>query len=145
MTNRFLAAQGIFKPASSFLLINPFCELWTRLGKDAPHHRRVFDRDLNLLFAWGYPGDSSKPVSSRMTIGYRLDGFGAGRFPVASHKPASAFIALSDNDRAELSARLHRSKVERCPLPKLRQWMQPRLIARVRHLAGSQYLLTLLT
>ena len=32
------------------------CELCTRLGKDAPLQRRVFDRDLNLLFAWGVSG-----------------------------------------------------------------------------------------
>jgi bifunctional non-homologous end joining protein LigD len=55
----------------------------------------------------------------------------------------SAFIALSGNDRAELSARLHRSKIERCPLAKFRfpnaQWVKP-LVARVRYLAGAKYL-----
>jgi bifunctional non-homologous end joining protein LigD len=56
----------------------------------------------------------------------------------------SAFIALSGNDRAELSARLQASKLESCPVPKLRlpdaQWVKPKLVARVRYLAGSKYL-----
>jgi bifunctional non-homologous end joining protein LigD len=56
----------------------------------------------------------------------------------------SAFIALTGAERNELSARLQASKVERCPIPKLRfpdaQWVQPQLMARVRHLAGSKYL-----
>jgi bifunctional non-homologous end joining protein LigD len=56
----------------------------------------------------------------------------------------SAFIALSGSERTELSARLHVSKLERCPIPKLRfpdaQWVKPKLIARVRHLAGASYL-----
>ena len=56
----------------------------------------------------------------------------------------SAFIALSSNDKAELSARLQTSKLERCPIPKLRfpdaQWVKPKLKARVRHLSGSGYL-----
>jgi bifunctional non-homologous end joining protein LigD len=56
----------------------------------------------------------------------------------------SAFIALSGVERNELSARLQRNKLERCPIPKLRipdaQWVQPQLMARVRHLAGSKYL-----
>jgi hypothetical protein len=48
----------------------------------------------------------------------------------------SAFIALSGTERAELSVRLQMSKLERCPIPKLRfpdaQWTQPQLRARVR-------------
>jgi bifunctional non-homologous end joining protein LigD len=56
----------------------------------------------------------------------------------------SAFIALSSTERDELSARLQRSKVERCPLGKFRfpdaQWVKPQLVARVRHLAGAKYL-----
>jgi bifunctional non-homologous end joining protein LigD len=56
----------------------------------------------------------------------------------------SAFIALSASDRDELSARLQTSKLEHCPIPRLRipdaQWLQPQLMARVRHLAGSKYL-----
>src|SRR5689334_25231378 len=54
----------------------------------------------------------------------------------------SAFIALSGIERNELSARLH--KIARSPIPKLRfhhtQWVQPELMARVRHLAGAKYL-----
>src|SRR6185437_5882483 len=53
----------------------------------------------------------------------------------------SAFIALSGIERAELSARLQ--KLERSPIPKLRfpdaQWVRPKLMARVRHLAGATY------
>ena len=56
----------------------------------------------------------------------------------------SAFIALSGNERQELSARLAASKVERSPIPKLRfpdaQWVKPQLTARVRHLSGTRYL-----
>jgi bifunctional non-homologous end joining protein LigD len=56
----------------------------------------------------------------------------------------SAFITLSSIERAELSARLQMSKLERCPIPKLHfpdaQWVNPQLMARVRHLAGSKYL-----
>jgi hypothetical protein len=56
----------------------------------------------------------------------------------------SAFITLSGIERAELSARLQMSKLERCPIPKLHfpdaQWVNPQLMARVRHLAGSKYL-----
>jgi bifunctional non-homologous end joining protein LigD len=56
----------------------------------------------------------------------------------------SAFIALSGIERNELSARLRVSKLERCPIPKLRfpdaQWVKPQLMARVRHLAGAKYL-----
>jgi len=56
----------------------------------------------------------------------------------------SAFIALSGAERNELGARLQASKLERCPIPKLRipdaQWVQPQLMARVRHLTGSKYL-----
>ena len=53
----------------------------------------------------------------------------------------SAFIALSGNERAELSARIQMSKLERCPIPKLRfpdaQWVKPQLKARVRILLES--------
>jgi hypothetical protein len=56
----------------------------------------------------------------------------------------SAFIALSGIERNDLSARLRESKLERCPIPKLRfpdaQWVKPKLKARVRHLSGSGYL-----
>jgi len=56
----------------------------------------------------------------------------------------SAFIALSGNERQELSARLAASKVERSPIPKLRfpdaPWVKPQLTARVRHLSGTRYL-----
>jgi len=56
----------------------------------------------------------------------------------------SAFIALSDTERDELSARIKMSKLEHCPVPKLRfpdaQWVKPQLTARVRYLAGSSYL-----
>jgi bifunctional non-homologous end joining protein LigD len=55
----------------------------------------------------------------------------------------SAFITLSGTERAELSARIQMSKLERCPIPKLRfpdaQWVKPRLVARVRHLSGTSY------
>jgi bifunctional non-homologous end joining protein LigD len=55
----------------------------------------------------------------------------------------SAFIALSSVERNELSSRLQMSKLERCPIPKLRfpdaQWVKPQLTARVRHLSGSRY------
>ena len=56
----------------------------------------------------------------------------------------SAFITLISSQRAELSARLQTSKLERCPIPKLRfpdaHWVKPQLMARVRHLAGAKYL-----
>ena len=56
----------------------------------------------------------------------------------------SAFIALSAHEREALKARLKTSKVERCPIPKLRfpdaEWVKPQLMARVRHLAGAKYL-----
>ena len=56
----------------------------------------------------------------------------------------SAFIALSGTERAELSARMQMSRLERCPIPKLRfpdaQWVTPQLVARVRHLAATKYL-----
>jgi bifunctional non-homologous end joining protein LigD len=56
----------------------------------------------------------------------------------------SAFITLASSQRAELGARLQTSRLERCPIPKLRfpdaQWVKPQLMARVRHLAGSKYL-----
>ena len=56
----------------------------------------------------------------------------------------SAFIALSGTERAELATRIQMSKLERCPIPKLRfpdaQWVKPRLMARVRHLSGTNYI-----
>ena len=56
----------------------------------------------------------------------------------------SAFIALSDTERDELSARIKMSKLEHCPVPKLRfpdaHWVKPQVVARVRHLAGAKYL-----
>jgi bifunctional non-homologous end joining protein LigD len=56
----------------------------------------------------------------------------------------SAFIALSGTERAELSACIQMSKLERCPIPKLRfpdaQWVKPQLVVRVRHLAATKYL-----
>ena len=56
----------------------------------------------------------------------------------------SAFIALSGTERQELSARLQMTKLERCPIPKLRfpdaQWVEPQLMARVRYLSGASYL-----
>ena len=56
----------------------------------------------------------------------------------------SAFIALSGTERAELNARLRVNTVERSPIAKLRfpdaQWLKPRIMARVRHLAGTKYL-----
>ena len=55
-----------------------------------------------------------------------------------------AFIAISGTERAELSARLHMSKLPRCPIARLRfpdaQWVKPQLTVRVRHLAGAKYL-----
>ena len=55
----------------------------------------------------------------------------------------SAFIALSGTERAELATRIPMSKLERCH-PKLRfpdaQWVEPQLVARVRHLAATKYL-----
>ena len=56
----------------------------------------------------------------------------------------SAFIALAGSERDELRARLEVNKVERCPLARFRypdaQWVKPRLVARVRHLAGTKYI-----
>jgi bifunctional non-homologous end joining protein LigD len=56
----------------------------------------------------------------------------------------SAFIALSRDERDELSARLKTSKVECCPIARLRfpdaQWVKPELMARVRHLSGVGYI-----
>ena len=56
----------------------------------------------------------------------------------------SAFIALSGNDRDELRTRLQASKLESCPVPRLRfpdaQWVKPKLVARVRYFAGAKYL-----
>jgi bifunctional non-homologous end joining protein LigD len=56
----------------------------------------------------------------------------------------SAFIALSADERDELSARLQMSQVDHSPLFIFRfpdaQWVKPQLRARVRHLVGSSYL-----
>ena len=56
----------------------------------------------------------------------------------------SAFIALSSAERGEFSARLKMSKLERCPILKLRfpdaQWVEPQLMAHVRHLSSTSYL-----
>jgi len=56
----------------------------------------------------------------------------------------SAFIALSRDERDELSARLKTSKVECCPIARLRfpdaQWVKPELMADVRHLSGVGYI-----
>jgi bifunctional non-homologous end joining protein LigD len=56
----------------------------------------------------------------------------------------SAFITLSGIERAKLSARIQMSKLDRCPIPKLRfpdaQWVKPQLKARVRHLSGTSYI-----
>jgi len=56
----------------------------------------------------------------------------------------SAFLALSADERRELSTRLEVRKLERCPIPGLRfpdaHWMRPQLTARVRHLSGTSYL-----
>src|SRR5262245_40044861 len=56
----------------------------------------------------------------------------------------SAFIALSSAERGEFSARLKMSKLERCSILKLRfpdaQWVEPQLMARVRHLSSTSYL-----
>jgi hypothetical protein len=52
----------------------------------------------------------------------------------------SAFIALTGVEKKELNARLQVSKLERCPIPRLRfpdaQWVA-QVTARVRHLAGA--------
>jgi bifunctional non-homologous end joining protein LigD len=56
----------------------------------------------------------------------------------------SAFIALSGNEREELWRHLESLKVVRCPLARFRlpgaEWVTPKLMAQVRHLAGSKYL-----
>jgi bifunctional non-homologous end joining protein LigD len=55
-----------------------------------------------------------------------------------------AFISLAGSEREDLRARLERIKVERCPIPRLRipdaRWINPELVVRVRHLAGTKYL-----
>jgi DNA ligase D-like protein (predicted ligase) len=55
-----------------------------------------------------------------------------------------AFIALAGSEREDFRARLERIKIERCPIPKLRiseaRWVDPQLVVRVRHLAGTKYL-----
>ena len=54
----------------------------------------------------------------------------------------SAFIALAGDERNKPRARL--DKVERCPLARFQfpdaQWVKPRLVARVRYLAGTKYI-----
>jgi hypothetical protein len=56
----------------------------------------------------------------------------------------SAFVAISNRERDELSARLAMSKLDRSPIPKLRfpdaHWVTPQLMVRVRHLAGTSFL-----
>jgi bifunctional non-homologous end joining protein LigD len=55
-----------------------------------------------------------------------------------------AFIALAGSERQDFRTRLEGSKVDRCPIPKLRisdaRWVDPKLVVRVRHLAGTKYL-----
>jgi bifunctional non-homologous end joining protein LigD len=55
-----------------------------------------------------------------------------------------AFIALSGNERDELRIRLENMKSSQCPLARLRmptaQWVKPKLLARVRHLAAAKHL-----
>jgi DNA ligase D-like protein (predicted ligase) len=55
-----------------------------------------------------------------------------------------AFIVLAGSEREDFRTRLECIKVERCPIPKLRipdaRWINPRLVVRVRHLAGTKYL-----
>ena len=56
----------------------------------------------------------------------------------------AAFIALAGVEREALKVQLERLKTERCPIERLRlpnaQWVTPRVVARVRHLAGAKYL-----
>jgi bifunctional non-homologous end joining protein LigD len=56
----------------------------------------------------------------------------------------AAFIALAGSERQDLHARLQRMQVERCAIPKLRlpnaRWVEPKLVVRVRYLAGARYL-----
>jgi bifunctional non-homologous end joining protein LigD len=56
----------------------------------------------------------------------------------------AAFIGLRGDDWHDLHVRLQRIAVNRMPLTGLRmkgaQWVQPRLTAKVRHLAGTRYL-----
>ena len=56
----------------------------------------------------------------------------------------SAFIALAGNERDKLSAHLEVNKVERCAIARFRipdaQWVKPKIVVRVRHLAGTNYL-----
>ena len=60
------------------------------------------------------------------------------------HTQAQRLSPLSGTERAELNARLRVNTVERSPIAKLRfpdaQWLKPRIMARVRHLAGTKYL-----
>jgi bifunctional non-homologous end joining protein LigD len=56
----------------------------------------------------------------------------------------AAFIALTGDERDDLSARVKISKIDHSPLPNFRlpdaQWVKPQLMARVRHLAGVKHL-----
>jgi ATP-dependent DNA ligase len=56
----------------------------------------------------------------------------------------SAFITLSGNERKDFWTRLENLTVGQCPLARLRmpnaEWVQPEIVARVRHLAGAKYL-----
>jgi ATP-dependent DNA ligase len=56
----------------------------------------------------------------------------------------AAFIALNRGDREELQSRLERLALKRSAIPKLRlpdaTWVEPKLVARVRSLAGAKYL-----
>jgi ATP-dependent DNA ligase len=56
----------------------------------------------------------------------------------------AAFIGLSSDAWSELLGRLQQLAIRRTPLDGLRlkdaQWVEPKLTARVRHLAGAKYL-----
>jgi DNA ligase D-like protein (predicted ligase) len=56
----------------------------------------------------------------------------------------AAFIALNREEREDLQNRLRRIEVKHCAIPKLRlpdaTWVEPKLVARVRSLAGAKYL-----
>jgi len=56
----------------------------------------------------------------------------------------AAFIGLRSDEWHDLRERLKQSAIARSPLPGLRikdaQWVEPRLTAKVRHLAGAKYL-----
>jgi ATP-dependent DNA ligase len=56
----------------------------------------------------------------------------------------AAFIALNRSDREGLQSKLERITLKHSPIPKLRlrdaTWVEPKLVARVRSLAGAKYL-----